>query len=157
MEITRRFWRERVAPALMVLAARVGDSFEEWAFRISLAFDILTGRMPQTTHKRPWVRSVETPVLADVRDWSTDRLIFSILIWPPLEADGRDSRRIHHQRVNDVMEAFGRGAAAKAWSTYWELDHGLVWNHERECWVDGDGHAYDGSRFGAGSRRPGAA
>jgi hypothetical protein len=25
----------------------------------------------------------------------------------------------------------------------------------RECWQDGDGHRYDGSRFGAGRRTPG--
>lgn len=55
------------------------------------------------------------------------------------------------------MEAFARGSAEKAWSPYWEVDHGLVWVHEREVRVDGDGPAYDGSRFGIGSRRPHAA
>jgi hypothetical protein len=47
--------------------------------------------------------------------------------------------------------------AENTWSTYWEVDHGLVWVHEREVWVHDDWHAYDGSRFGIGSRRPRAA
>jgi hypothetical protein len=154
VEVARRIWQEHIDPVLVTLAAAVGDAFEEWAFRLSLAFDVLVGRMPQRIDKRPWVRSIETPVLADVRDWTDDRLLFSVLIWPPLEADGRG---VHHQRVENVMDAIARGATEKAWSTYWEVDYGLVWNHEREVWVDGDGHAYDGSRFGAGSRRPHAA
>jgi hypothetical protein len=41
-----------------------------------------------------------------------------------------------------------------AWSTRYEVDYGLRWDPKRECWVDGDGHAYDGSRFSADSRRP---
>ncbi len=102
----------------------------EARFRVALAFDVLAGRTPQKTDKRPWVQSVEAPILADVRDWTTDRLIFSVLVWPPLEADGRDSRRIHRQRAEDVMGAFAKGSAEKAWSTYWEVDHGLVWVHE---------------------------
>ena len=40
---------------------------------------------------------------------------------------------------------------------YWEANYGLTWDHGREVWVDGDGHAYDGSRFGAGSRSVSAA
>jgi hypothetical protein len=28
------------------------------------------------------------------------------------------------------------------------------WDNDRECWVDGDGFRYDGSRFGTGSRSP---
>jgi hypothetical protein len=56
------------------------------------------------------------------------------------------------ERVEEGMAAFAAGASEKAWSTYWEVDHGLVRDHPRECWVDGDGHRYDGSRFGIGSR-----
>jgi hypothetical protein len=55
---------------------------DEATFRVALASRVLTGRMPQETHKRPWVRSVETPALIDVRDWTTDSLIFSVLVWP---------------------------------------------------------------------------
>jgi hypothetical protein len=56
------------------------------------------------------------------------------------------------ERVEEGMAAFAAGASEKAWSMYWEVDHGLVRDHPRECWVDGDGHRYDGSRFGIGSR-----
>jgi hypothetical protein len=155
--LVARFWRGRVAPALEAFAAAVAAFAGQVWFRISLAFDVLAGRMPRRTDKRPWVRSVEAPILADVRDWTTDRLIFSVLVWPPLEADGRDACRIHRGRAEEVMGPFARGPADKAWSTYWEVDHGLLWVHEREVWVDGDGHAYDGSRFGIGGRPPRAA
>jgi len=53
---------------------------DEASFRVTLASRVLAGRMPQETHKKPWVRSVETPVLIDVRDWTTDSLIFSVLV-----------------------------------------------------------------------------
>jgi len=38
------------------------------------------------------------------------------------------------------------------WSTYWEVDYGLKWDNSAECWVDGDGAAYDGRRLNAYSR-----
>ena len=53
-----------------------------------------------------------------------------------------------------AAEAIAKDAAEKMWSSYWEMDYGLKWNHARECWVDSDGHRYDGSRFGVGSGRP---
>ncbi len=64
-------------------------------------------------------------------------------------------RRYQRDRAEEVMEAFAKGASERMWSTYWEVDHGLTWDHHRECWVDGEGFAYDGSRFGAGSRAGG--
>ena len=132
----------------------VGDFFEEAIFRLVLAFNILIGRVPQRAEKRSWIRSVEAPVLVDVHDWTTDRLLFSVLVWPPLETPGQAAPYEHHQRVEAVLEAFAKGAKEKMWSTYWEVDYDLQWDHKRECWVDGDGHRYDGSQFGAGSRRP---
>ena len=51
------------------------------------------------------------------------------------------------------IEAIARGAEQKMWSTRWEVSE-LAWDQKRECWVDGGGHAYDGSRFGIGSRSP---
>jgi hypothetical protein len=120
----------------------------------SLSTSFLVGRVPQRAEKRSWVRSVETPVLVDVYSWVDDRLLFSVLVWPPLETPGKDAPYEHHQRVEAVLEAIAKGAKEKMWSTYWEVDYGLAWDARRECWVDGDGHRYDGSRFGAGSRRP---
>jgi hypothetical protein len=36
------------------------------------------------------------------------------------------------ERVEEVMAAFAEGATRKRWSTYWEVDHGLTWDHGRE-------------------------
>jgi hypothetical protein len=58
----------------------------------------------------------------------------------------------HGERVEEVLDVIARGAGEKCFSTYWEVDWGLRWNPAREVWVDGDGHRYDGSRFGVGSR-----
>ena len=146
--------RSRLARWWLAFANGVGDFFEEAIFRLALAFNVLVGRVPLKTEKRPWVRSVETPALVDVFDWTTDRLLFSVLVWPPLETPGQDAPYDHHQRVEAVLEAISKGAAEKMWSVYWEVDYGLEWDQSRETWVDGDGHRYDGSRFGAGSRRP---
>ena len=134
----------------LAFAHAVGDFFEEAIFRQALAFNVLVGRVPQRTDKRSWVRSVDVPVLADVYDWTTDRLLYSILVWPPLESPGQDASSDHHQRVEEVLEAISKGANEKMWSVYWEVDYGLEWDHSRECWVDGDGYRYDGSRFGVG-------
>ena len=146
MEVVTRWW--------LAFANGVGDFLEEVAFRMVLAFNILAGRVPQRTDKGPWVRSVEKPALVDVYDWTTGRLLFSVLVWPSLESSPEDADYVYHQRVEEVLEAIAKGAKEKMWSTYWEVDYGLTWDHSRECWVDGDGHRYDGSRFGAGSRRP---
>ncbi len=137
----------------MAIVSRVRGFLEESTFRTTLAFNVLAGRTPIETLKRPWIRSLETPILVDVFDWTTDRLLFSVLVWPPIEVGDRDARYVHRERVEEVTEAIAKGAAEKMWSTYWEVDYGLTWDHERECWIDGDGYAYDGSRLGAGSRR----
>jgi hypothetical protein len=64
-------------------AESVGGFIEEAAFRLVLAFGVLTGRMPRQVERRWWNRAVETPVLVDVFDWTDDRLIFSVLVWAP--------------------------------------------------------------------------
>jgi hypothetical protein len=58
------------------------------------------------------------------------------------------------ERTEQVLDAIARGAAEKMWSTRWELDYSLRWDHSRECWMGGDGHRYDGSRFGARNGSP---
>ncbi len=114
----------------------------------------MRGKSPKPLEKRWWNRATETPVLLDVYDWTTDRLIFSVLIWPSLESSAYEADNVFRQRVGEVKEAIARGVADKAWCTRFETDYGLRWDHKRECWVDSDGHAHDGSRFAAGSRRP---
>ena len=149
MEVVTRWW--------LTFSTVVGDVIEEAVFRLALAFDVLVGKVPQRTDKRAWVRSVDVPVLVDTYDWTTDRLLFSVLIWPALELPGRDAERAQRERVEQVTEAIAQGAREKMWSTYWVVDHGLQWDPHRECWRDGDGPHYDGSRFAHlrhGSREP---
>ena len=147
----RRAWN-----AFEAFADATVSFLDEATFRVALASRVLAGRMPQESHKRPWVRSVETPILIDVRDWTTDSLIFSVLVWPPLESGvpRYEANTVQRERAQAITEAIAIGAAQKMWSTYWVVDYCLVWDNERECWVDGDGYRYDGSRFGVGSRSP---
>ena len=146
MEVVRRLYHERILPAWLWLATVVGDFIEEAIFRLGLAFDVLRGRKPQQLERRWWSRSAETPVLIDVYDWTNERLIFSVLVWPSLETDAHDADHIYLQRVAEVREAIAAGVADKLWCTRFETDWGLRWNSKRECWVDSDGHAYDGAR-----------
>ena len=139
MEVVTRWW--------LAFAGAVGAFLEEAAFRVALAFDVLIGRMPRRVERRWWSRSAETPALLDVYDWTTDRLIFSVLIWPSLESSPEDADYVFHERVREVKEAIAKGAAEKMWSTRFEMDFGLKWDHRRECWVGTDGHHYDGSGF----------
>lgn len=60
------------------------------------------------------------------------------------------------EKRNLIAGGYVKGAAEKAWATLFETDYGLRWDPRRECWVDSDGHAYDGSGFGAQNRRPSA-
>jgi hypothetical protein len=65
---------------------------------------------------------------------------------PPLESEQATAERDHRQRVEEVLGAVARGASEKMWTTTWQISE-LAWDHKRECWVDGDGHAYDGERL----------
>ncbi len=120
---------------------------EEAGFRASLAYAVLLGHVPLQTEKRPWLRSRECPVLVDVCDWTTDRRIFSLMVWPPLESDAHNASYDHLERVDQVKRAFGDVCVELAWSTRFETDWGLRWDRRRECWVDSSGFHYDGSRL----------
>jgi hypothetical protein len=85
-------------------------------------------------------------VKVDCYDWINDRLVFSVLIWPVLAAPPDEAYSRHDELVEAVLDAIAKGAAEKMWSVRWEV-YGLTWDHSRKCWVDGDGHCYDGSRF----------
>ena len=137
--LIRDLWR--------AFALAVGDFFEAAAFRLVLAYDVLTGRMPRQVERRWWNRAVETPVLVDVYDWTDDRLIFSVLVWPSMESPADEAAHDHRQRVRTILEAISKGAADKAWSMRYEVDYGLRWNHERQAWRAQDGFAYDGSEL----------
>jgi hypothetical protein len=123
----------------------VGSFLDEAAFRLVLALDVIAGRMPRQVERRWWNRAVETPVLIDVYDWTDERRIFSALVWPSLETSAHDAYA-HHQRLEAVKRVIARGAAEMAWSTRYETDYGLRWDHERQVWTASDEFAYDGDK-----------
>ncbi len=144
MEVVRR-WFYRCADAF-------GDFMDEAAFRAMLAFDVLCGKLPRQVERRWWNRAIETPVLIDTFDWTDDRLLFSVIVWPPLESPGHDAIHDHEERVREVLEAIARGAADKRWSTRFETDYGLRWDHKRQVWTAEDGFSYSLPERIAGGR-----
>jgi hypothetical protein len=138
VEVIRRWW--------WACVLSLGALLEEVCFRLVLAAEVLIGRTPRRVERRWWNRATESPVLVDVFDWTTERLLFSVLVWPPLESAAHVAERDHRRRLEEVLEAIGKGAAEKMWSTCWQVSE-LVWDNQREVWVDADGHAYDGERL----------
>jgi hypothetical protein len=134
VEVVVRYW--------YAFANAVGGFIEELAFRVVLAFKVLSGRVPLRTEKRTWSKVVDAPVLVDVYDWTNDRRIFSVLVWPPLEVEPPEAYSLHEERVEEVIAAISKGAADKAWCTKWDVDDGLRWDNERQVWVAADGFAY---------------
>ena len=141
MEVVRRWW--------WTFALGLGALLEEACFRLVLAAEVLIGRVPRPAERRWWNRAAEVPTLIDVHDSTSDRLLFSVLVWPPLESDAATAERDHRQRVEEVLDAIARGATEKMWSVQWQLDYGLRWDHERQVWTGEDGFAYDGAGFAA--------
>ncbi len=144
----RGFYHDRVVPAWQTFARAVGDFLEEAAFRLVLACYVIAGRLPRQVERRWWNRAVEAPVLIDVLDWTDDRRIFSVLVWPSLESSAQEATQAHRERVRAVLDAIARGAADMAWSTRFETDYGLRWDSERQVWTASDGFAYDGRESG---------
>jgi hypothetical protein len=134
------------------MAGAIVAFVSEAAFRAELAFDVLRGRVPMVRPRRWWNRNVEPPTLIDVRDWTADRLLFSVLVWPPLEEPAETKARDHHERVHQVIRVLHEGATEMAWSTRYDVDDGLRWDAKREVWVGSDGFAHDGQRLFAYSR-----
>jgi hypothetical protein len=128
-----------------VTAEAVGAFLDEAAFRLLLAFDVLTGRVPRQLEKRFWNRSAERPVMLHVYDFTNDRRLFSVLVWPPLEVDLEDALYHHLKRVDQVKQIISRGGAEVAWSLRFETDY-LTFDPGREVWIGSDGFAYD-ARF----------
>ena len=134
MEVARRWW--------WALVSWLGALLEEACFRLVLAFDVLSGRKPQRVERRWWNRATETPILIDVYDWTDERRIFSVLVWPSLEAPAERAARAQEERVKQVMRILHAGAAEMAWSTRYEVDYDLKWDPDREVWTASDGFAY---------------
>ena len=133
---------EALVRAWHAFANAVGAFIEEAAFRTSLAWAVLRGKSPKPLEKRWWNRATETPILVDVWDWTTDRHIFSVLVWPALEVPPEKAARAQQERAKQVMRVIHAGAAEMAWSTRYEVDYGLRWDHERQVWVATDGFGY---------------
>lgn len=156
MELGRRAWRRVVAFCASVLASLAAFK-EEAVFRSGLAWAVLTGRVPVERTRRWWNRAAEAPVLIDVSDWTDERLIFSVLVWPPLESHTHRAGHDHDARVRDVKGVIAAGCAEMAYSTRFDTDYGLRWDPEREVWGASDDYAFDGERLKAYSRKGGSA
>jgi hypothetical protein len=142
----------RVTPVLTAIAGAIVAFVAEACFRAELAFDVLRGRVPMVRPRRWWNRNAEPPTLVDVHDWANDRLIFSVLVWPPLDEPAETKARDHHERVHEIIWVLHAGATEMAWSTRYDVDDGLRWDAGREVWVGSDGFAYDGARLRRYSR-----
>lgn len=124
----------------------MGSFLDECAFRLVLAFNVIVGRLPLEVEKRSWNRSLEAPVVVEVGDWTDNRRIVTVLVWPPLDSPVETAAYDHRERVRTVKEAIAKGAAQMAWSTCFQTDYGLSWDPERQVWRASDGFSYDGRR-----------
>jgi hypothetical protein len=80
---------------------------------------VLTGRLPQTIEHRSWDPTKEAPLIINVRDWTTNTLLFSILVWPPTDVAAQTLEKAQNyklQRSEDVMHTISEGAARMGWS-----------------------------------------
>jgi hypothetical protein len=126
----------------LALAEAVGAFIEEAIFRVSLATCVLLGKSPKPVEQRAWDKDLDTPTLLEFFDWTTDRHLFSVLVWPSLEVPAQGAGHAQEERVEQVKEVIMRGAAEKAWATRVVLTYGLVWDRERQAWVAPDDFGY---------------
>ena len=71
-----------------------------------------------------------------------ERRLFSVLMWPSLEAEPEHALEAMRHRTEVVMHTVARGAAEVSWSLRFDVDHALRWDHERQVWVSSDGYHY---------------
>jgi hypothetical protein len=70
-----------------------------------------------------------------------------VLVWPALEVPAETAAHAQQERARQVIRVLHAGAAEMmAWSTRYEVDHGIRWDPAREVWVAAEGFAYDGQR-----------
>jgi hypothetical protein len=111
-----------------------------------LCWRVLTGRLPQRIEHRSWKPEREAPVVVNVYDWTTYTLLFSVLIWPPVDVEANTPEKAENyklQRAESVMQAITKGAARMSWSLLYETEQQLSWDRKREVWVTRDGYAYE--------------
>jgi hypothetical protein len=124
MEVVTRWW--------LAFANAVGGFLDEAAFRISLACRVLLGKSPRPVEKRAWDKDLEVPTLLDFFDWTADRHLFSVLVWPSLEVAEDEADRAQEERAKQVKQVIIRGASEMAWSTRVEVTYGLAWDSKRK-------------------------
>jgi hypothetical protein len=138
------------------LAEWLGQALDEAAFRMLLCWRVLTGRLPQKVEHRSWKPEREAPVVVNVYDWTTYTLLFSVMIWPPLDVSEAQASTLEQaenyklQRAEDVMRTISKGAGRMKWSLLYEREQRLVWDRRRAVWVTRDGYAYEYSEAGGG-------
>jgi hypothetical protein len=120
--------------------------FDEAAARLKLAYCVITGRVPIEVDRRWHNRNAECPVLIEVSDWTSERRVFSALVWPSLDTAPETAAQDHFERVAQVKQVIARGAAEMALTTRFDTDWDLAWHPQRKVWVAQDGFAYDGWR-----------
>jgi hypothetical protein len=135
MEMIRGWWT--------AFANAVGAFLDESKFRCQLAWNVLTGRIPTKTKKRHWNPEMERPAVIHVQDWTTERHIMSVVVWPSLESKAHDALFKHGRRVDQVREVLARGCAEQAWATSFSVEYGLSWDPARRVWTDVSGFSYE--------------
>jgi len=144
----------------LALVESTSSFLDEAGFRMSLGYAVLRGRMPEPVAHRFWNRAVEVPTLLHVRDWTDDRTMVSVIIWPDTrlhqyelvpqlvgeapEDRHEDPLDLQHRRVEEVMHVIARGAT-DLWHVRFEVDYGLRWVPERQAWLSSNGHLYHSS------------
>jgi hypothetical protein len=136
------------------LAESLDNLLDEAAFRGLISWRVITGRMPQVIEHRSVDLSREVPIVVNVCDWTTYTLLFSVIVWPPVDvseaqADTLEKAEAYKQmRAEDVMRAISKGAAGMSWSLLFETEHNVRWDRRREAWITEDGAAitYTGGR-----------
>jgi hypothetical protein len=122
------------------------------AFRALICWRVITGQLPQRIEHRAWDRQREAPIVVNIYDWTTYTLLFSVIVWPPLDvseaqADTLEKAEYFQQhRVQDVMACISKGAGAMGWSLLYETEERLKWDPSRGVWVMQDGYAIDGAQ-----------
>jgi len=130
----------------LTFADWLGAFLDEAAFRTLICWRVLSGQLPQGIAHRSWKPEREAPVVVNVYDWTTYTLLFSVLIWPPVDVAANTLEKAEFykgQRAEDVMAAITRGAGQMKWSLLYEREERLQWDRRRAVWVTQDGHAFD--------------
>jgi hypothetical protein len=111
-----------------------------------ICWRVLTGQLPQRIEHRSWNRQREAPIVVNVHDFSTTTLLFSVLIWPPLDVSANtpaEADAYQLERAEAVMACITKGAGGLGWNLLYEREERLHWDKRRAVWVTQDGHGFE--------------